>query len=105
LGNREWQFAADAEEESQRGEAMFHAAVGHCNERVSCVGGEDAGEEVEVFSPFVVDSPHLFVEEGGEGEDFGKGICHDFEERFTGDTVELVGEVKEDSHAGREGVG
>jgi hypothetical protein len=49
LGNREWQFAADAEEESQQGEAMFHAAVGHCNERVSCVGGEDAGEEVKVF--------------------------------------------------------
>jgi hypothetical protein len=32
--DRESQFAADAEEESQRGEAMFHAAAGHCNERV-----------------------------------------------------------------------
>jgi hypothetical protein len=32
--NRESQFAADAEEESQRGEVMFHAATGHCNERV-----------------------------------------------------------------------
>jgi hypothetical protein len=32
--DRESQFAADAEEESQWGEAMFHAAVGHCNERV-----------------------------------------------------------------------
>jgi hypothetical protein len=33
----------------------------------------------------------LFVEEGGEGEYFGEGICNDFEECFTGDTVELVG--------------
>ena len=57
------------------------------------------------ISPFVVDSSHLFVEEGGEGEDFGEGICNDFEECFTGDTVELVGDVKEDSRAGREGVG
>ena len=57
------------------------------------------------ISPFVVDGPRLFVEKGGEGEDFGEGIYDDFEERFTGDTVELVGEVKEDSHAGREGVG
>ena len=31
---RESQFAADAEEESQRGEAMFHATAGHCNEQV-----------------------------------------------------------------------
>ena len=38
--DRESQFAADAEEESQQGEAMFHAAAGHCNE---------AGEEVKVF--------------------------------------------------------
>ena len=30
----ESQFAVDAEEESQWGEAMFHAAVGHCNELV-----------------------------------------------------------------------
>ncbi len=30
----ESQFAVDAEEESQRGEMMFHAAAGHCNERV-----------------------------------------------------------------------
>ena len=30
--DREAQFVADAEEESQRGEAMFDAAVGHCNE-------------------------------------------------------------------------
>jgi hypothetical protein len=28
----ESQFAVDAEEESQRGEAMFHAAAGHYNE-------------------------------------------------------------------------
>jgi hypothetical protein len=48
-----------------------------------------------------VDGPRLFVEEGGEGEDFGEGICDDFEERFTGDTVELVGEVKEDSRTRR----
>ncbi len=27
------QFVVDAEEESQRGEAMLHAAAGHCNER------------------------------------------------------------------------
>jgi len=47
--DREAQFAADAEEESHRGEAIFDAAAGHCNERVWCVGGEDAGEEVEVF--------------------------------------------------------
>ncbi len=32
--DRELQSAADAEEESQRGEVMFHAAAGHCNERV-----------------------------------------------------------------------
>ena len=32
--DRESQFAADAEEESQWGEAMFHAAAEHCNERV-----------------------------------------------------------------------
>ena len=32
--DRESQFVEDAEEESQRGEAMFHAAVGQCNERV-----------------------------------------------------------------------
>jgi hypothetical protein len=32
--DRELQYAADGEEESQWGEAMFHAAVGHCNERV-----------------------------------------------------------------------
>jgi hypothetical protein len=43
--DRELQFVADAGEESQRGEAMFHAAVGHCND----VGGEDAREEVKVF--------------------------------------------------------
>ena len=43
------------------------------------------------ISPFVVDCPHLFVEEGGEGEYFEEGICNDFEECFTGDTVELVG--------------
>ena len=30
----ESQFAVDAEEESQRGEAMFHAAAGHYNEWV-----------------------------------------------------------------------
>jgi len=46
--DREVQFAADAEGESHRGEVIFDAAAGHCNERV-CVGGEDAGEEVEVF--------------------------------------------------------
>ncbi len=56
------------------------------------------------ISPFVVDSPCLFVDEGGEGEDFGEGIFDDFEESFTGDSVELVGEVKEDSCVGREGV-
>ena len=28
---------------------MFGAAAGHCNEWVGRVGGEDAGEEVEVF--------------------------------------------------------
>ena len=49
----------------------------------------------------MVDGPRLFVEEGGEWEDFGEGICNDFKECFTGDTVELVGEVKEDSCAGR----
>ncbi len=32
--DRESQFAAGAEEEIQHGEAMFHAATGHCNERV-----------------------------------------------------------------------
>ena len=47
--DREAQFAADAEEESHWGEAIFDAAAGHCNERVGCGGGEDAGEEVEVF--------------------------------------------------------
>ncbi len=31
---REAQFAADAEEESHRGEAIFDAAAGHGNERV-----------------------------------------------------------------------
>jgi hypothetical protein len=32
--DREVQFAADAEEESHRGEAIFDAAAGHCNEQV-----------------------------------------------------------------------
>ena len=32
--DREAQFVADAEEECQRGEAIFDAAAGHCNERV-----------------------------------------------------------------------
>jgi hypothetical protein len=32
--DREAQFATDAEEESHRGEAIFDAAAGHCNERV-----------------------------------------------------------------------
>ena len=32
--NRELQFAVDAEEEGQQGEAMFHAAARHFNERV-----------------------------------------------------------------------
>ena len=32
--DREAQFAADAEEESHRGEAIFDAAAGHCNEQV-----------------------------------------------------------------------
>ena len=32
--DREAQFAADAEEESHRGEAIFDAAAGHGNERV-----------------------------------------------------------------------
>ena len=57
------------------------------------------------ISPFVVYGPRLFIEEVGEGEDFREGICDGFEECFTGDNVELVGEVKEDSRAGREGVG
>ena len=48
----------------------------------------------------MVDGPHLFVEEGGEGEDFGEGILNDFKECFARDTVELVGEVKEYSCAG-----
>jgi hypothetical protein len=39
----------DAEEECYQGEAMFGAAVGHCDEWVGLVGGEDAGEEVKVF--------------------------------------------------------
>ena len=43
----------------------------------------------------------MFVEEGGEGEDFGEGICNDFKECFTGDTVELVGEVKTAARVGR----
>jgi len=30
----EVQFAADAEEERERSEAMFGAAAGHCDERV-----------------------------------------------------------------------
>ena len=53
------------------------------------------------ISPFVVDGPRLFVEEGDEGENFGEGVCNDFKECFTGDAVELVSEVKEDSCAGR----
>jgi len=57
------------------------------------------------IGPFVVYGPRLFIEEVGEGEDFREGICDDFEECFTGDNVELVGEVKEDSCVGREGVG
>lgn len=32
--DREAKFAADAEEESHRGEAMFDATAGHCNEWV-----------------------------------------------------------------------
>ena len=53
------------------------------------------------ISPFVVDGPRLFVEEGGEGEDFGEGILNDFKKSFARDTVELVCEVKEHSCAGR----
>ncbi len=41
--------------------------------------------------PFVVDGSCLFVEEGSEGEYFWEGVCDDFEESFTGYTVELVG--------------
>ena len=47
--DREAQLAVDAEEEHERGEAMFDAAAGHCNEYVGRVGGEIAGEEVKVF--------------------------------------------------------
>ena len=43
------------------------------------------------ISPFVVDGPHLFVEEGGKEGYFREGICNDFEESFAGDTIELVG--------------
>ena len=32
--DREAQFAADAEEESHRGETIFDAAAGRCNKRV-----------------------------------------------------------------------
>ncbi len=32
--DREAQFMVDAEEESHRGEAIFDAATGHCNEEV-----------------------------------------------------------------------
>ena len=53
------------------------------------------------ISPFVVDGPRLFIEEGDEGEDFGEGIFNDFKECFARDTVELVGEVKEHSCTGR----
>jgi len=37
--DREAQFAADAEEESHRGEAIFDAAARHCNERGMMCGG------------------------------------------------------------------
>ncbi len=51
----------------------------------------------------------MFVEEFGEGEDFRERFSDDIKEGLTGDTVELIGEVKEDScvrwsGAGRLGV-
>ena len=36
--DREAQFAMDTEEESYRGEAIFDAAAGHCNEQVWMLG-------------------------------------------------------------------
>ena len=39
----------DAKEDRYRGEAVFDAAAGHCNEWVGHVWGENAGEEANIF--------------------------------------------------------
>ena len=55
--------------------------------------------------PFVVDGGCVLVEECSEGENFGEGCGDNVEKFFAGDTVELVGQVKEDGSTGGEGIG
>ena len=45
----EAQLVVDAEKECYRGEAMFVATAGHCNDRVRHVGGKNVWKEVKVF--------------------------------------------------------
>jgi hypothetical protein len=45
----------------------------------------------------------MFVEECGKGEDFRERFSDDIKEGLAGYTVELIGEVKEDSYAGWSG--
>jgi hypothetical protein len=45
----------------------------------------------------------MFVEECGEGEDFWERFSDDIKEGLAGDTVELIGKVKEDSCMGWSG--
>jgi hypothetical protein len=55
------------------------------------------------ISPLVMDCSSMFVEECSEGEDFRERFSDDIKEGLAGDTVELIGEVKEDSCAGWNG--
>ncbi len=45
----------------------------------------------------------MFVEECGKGEDFREIFSDDIEEGLPGDTVESIGEIKEDSCTGWSG--
>jgi hypothetical protein len=47
----------------------------------------------------------MFLEECGEKKDFRERFSDDIKEVFAGDTVELIGEVKEDSCARWNGAG
>jgi hypothetical protein len=46
-----------------------------------------------------------FLEECGEGGDFRDRFSDDIKEGLVGDTVELIGEVKEDNCVGWSGTG
>ncbi len=46
--DRELQLGPDAEDECKRGKVMHDTAVGHCNELVGRVRGENAWKKVKV---------------------------------------------------------